>query len=126
MPISGLVVTLSPPWDHPPGQSPASPRDHASDHADASGVGHESVIEQIRNHPHLQPGPRQDLRLPVVVDTPDRETDKACWRWLNDLPGVHHVDVAFIHFEDDDPVATSCFNANQDNNLIAGPTIRET
>jgi nitrate reductase NapAB chaperone NapD len=103
MPISGLVVTLSP----------------------QSGE-HESVVQQIRNHRHLQAGPRQDLRLPVVVDTPDREADKACWQWLNSLPGVHQVDVAFIHFEDDDPEAASCFNTAQDNSLIASPTIGET
>jgi len=119
MPISGLVVTLAPPPpDHPP--------EGTADRTPGPAIEHDSVVQQIRNHPHLQPGPCQNLRLPVVVDTPDRETDKRCWRWLNDLPGVHQVDVAFIHFEDDDPAATSCFHATQDNKRIVSPTIGET
>lgn len=112
MPVSGLVITLAPPPDVPGASNGL--RD-----------GSTRVIEQIHLHPHLQVGPRQGQRLPVVLDTPDRETDKRCWLWLNGLPGVHHVDIAFIHFEDEDAFDASCCSANLDQ-LIPAPTIGET
>lgn len=118
MPVSGLVVTLAPP--PPPETPPETP--NASDRLRDSST---HVIEQIHQHPHLQVGPRQGQCLPVVVDTPDRETDKRCWLWLNGLPGVHHVDVAFIHFEDEDAFDASCCDTHTDR-LILAPTIGET
>jgi hypothetical protein len=154
MPVSGLVVTLTP-IDPAPGSDHRSSRDsfqgsatapgevpgHRSTHtygsspgatlpglttgAGDAGPGYPAVIEQIRQHPNFQAGPRQDQRLPVVLDTPDKETDKRCWGWLNELPGVHHVDVAFIHFEDEDALDASPCSANADR-PIAAPTIGET
>ncbi len=110
MPVSGLVVTLA-----PPGSIPGSSPD----------VVIATVIEKIREHPNFQAGPRQDQRLPVVLDTPDKDTDKQCWGWINQLPGVHHVDVAFIHFEDSDAFEiTPCSTHAQQ--PITAPTIGET
>lgn len=107
MPVSGLVVTLAAP-------------DASGDAVIAS-----DVVEKIRRHPNFEAGRRLDQRLPVVLDTPDKQTDKRCWGWINELPGVHHVDVAFIHFEDQDAFeASPCsHNAQQ---TIAAPTIGET
>lgn len=136
MPVSGLVITLAPP---PPDTSPdippdtpleASP-DAPTDTPGVSGGLHNSsalVIEQINQHPLLQAGPLQGHRLPVVVDTPDRETDKQCWLWLNELAGVHHVDVAFVHFEDEDAFEHSPCKPSkpQTDQLITAPTIGET
>ncbi len=99
MPISGLVVTLKP--------------DTAR-----------RAVEQIRHRPEIQLGERQGQRLPVVVDTPDPEADKACWRWLNALEGVHHVDVAFVHFEEAD--APSAFCSAITDQPLTQPTIGET
>jgi len=116
MPVSGLVITLAPPPPDAPGLSDASRNDS------------ERVIEKINQHPHLQTGPRRGHRLPIVVDTPDSETDKRCWRWLNELEGVHHVDVAFVHFEDEDAFEHAACSPSQTHNdrLIPAPTIGET
>ncbi len=147
MPVSGLVVTLAPPLSPSIGM-PADPGNpvpsicdassrtghDASLHADASGsrIGacatspdYSAVIVQIRQRPNFQAGSLQGLRLPVVLDTPDKETDKQCWCWINSLPGVHHVDVAFIHFEDEDAFDSFPCSANADR-LIAAPSIGET
>ncbi len=120
MPVSGLVVTLDP----PPPNTPDSP-----DTSEKLRHHHAHVIAQINQHPNLQAGPQQGQRLPVVVDTPDRGADKQCWQWLNDLQGVHHVDVAFIHFEDEDAFGHApcqTHTRNQTDQLIQAPTIGET
>lgn len=144
MPVSGLVVTLKPaPGSTPapdpgftpeafhgafPGKYGASPDDSLpglTPCAGPSDLCDPAVIEQIQQHPNFQAGPRHNHRLPVVLDTPDKETDKQCWGWLNELSGVHHVDVAFIHFEDEDALEASPCSANAEE-LIAAPTIGET
>jgi len=110
MPVSGLVVTLKP--AQPSGGDPADTPDL-------------EAVRQIANHPNFQAGELQKSRLPIVLDTQDKETDKACWGWLNELPGVHHVDVAFIHFEDEDAYEAPACQAPTDQ-LMAAPTIGET
>ena len=134
MPVSGLVVTLELPGYAPgstpgstPGTSPGSPVRSAGNDPDVvtPAPGDAAVIEQIQQHPNFQAGPRQDQRLPVVLDTPDKETDKQCWGWINQLPGVHHVDVAFIHFEDEEAFEPSPCSTHAQQ-PIAAPTIGET
>jgi hypothetical protein len=112
MPVSGLVITLA-------------RRDTSPDIGGGLRDNAAQVIEQIKQHPHMQLGPQQGQRLPVVLDTPDRETDKACWGWLNSLAGVHHVDVAFIHFEDADAPEHAPCQSHSDQ-LIQMPTLGET
>jgi nitrate reductase NapAB chaperone NapD len=76
--ISGLVITLS-------------------QQAQAA----EQAVEAIAGHSRISlDGPATGSRLAAVLDTPDRQTDLTVWEWLWDLPGVVHVDVVFIHFED--------------------------
>jgi hypothetical protein len=126
MPVSGLVVTLAPPL--PMDSAPDMPHDALPDNPSTrvdQPASPAYVIEQITKHPHLQVGPRQGHRLPVVVDTPDKEADKHCWLWLNELQGVHHVDVAFIHFEDEDAFDQAHCKTNTDQ-LIQAPTIGVT
>lgn len=83
MPISGLVITLA--------EDPQAA---------------ELAKQAVRGHPRFtceaMPDPR---RLPAVLDTPDRHTDREDWDWLNALDGVRQVDVVFIHFEDHDAAA---------------------
>ena len=109
MPVSGLVATLA----------------AENTQAGRTMPTHADVIDQIKQHPRFQVGELQDNRLPIVIDTPDKHADKDCWAWLNNLPGVHHVDVAFIHFEDEDAFAHPSCSANTDR-LITAPTIGET
>lgn len=121
MPVSGLVVTLKP-------DSPADGQDKIkilNSSVMVAGSPVAESLQQIQRHPNFQIGDRQGLRLPVVLDTPDKETDKRCWLWLNDLPGVHHVDVAFIHFEDRDAFEASPCGVGAARPIPA-PTIGET
>ena len=131
MPVSGLVVTLTPATSqeqavaHAHRASPADTSPGLSTCSGSAAPVYPQIIKQIQQHPNFQTGERQDQRLPVVLDTPDKETDKRCWGWLNELPGVHHVDVAFIHFEDEDALDASPCSVNA-KRPIAAPTIGET
>lgn len=79
MPVSGLVLRLSP---------------------EARTEELRAILEQ---DPRLEVGSAQGLSLPLVSDTRDRDEDRALQDWLRGLSGVVHLDVAFIHFDDPDP-----------------------
>jgi nitrate reductase NapAB chaperone NapD len=48
----------------------------------------------------LELGTRAAGRVAAVLDTPDAESDRAAWERIRDIPGVEHVDVVFIHFDE--------------------------
>ncbi len=100
MPVSGLVLTLSP--------------DPTLRHR---------TLEQLARRPQVEVAPADGNRLPIVLDTPEPETDKRCWRWLHELEGVEHVDVAFIHFEDTDACAA---HGSSPQPALLQPTLAET
>lgn len=77
MPISGLVLTLV--------QDDSQRR---------------LVLDALRKHPAMELGEAVDDRVPVVMDTPDSESDRRMWDWLNSLPGVIQIEIAVIHFEE--------------------------
>ncbi len=79
MPISGLLITL----DRDPGRRDAA----------------RTALEQ---HPAIEIGEGKDHRLPIVVDTPTSEEDRAVWEWLHQFPGATFVDVVYIHFDEDE------------------------
>ncbi|MCA9217076.1 MAG: hypothetical protein KDB27_28605 [Planctomycetales bacterium] len=76
MPVSGLVVSLS---------SEKLPRDEA--------------LQEIRCEPRIIMGTLKDNRLAIVLDTDSQAEDQQLWNWLEALPGVVLVEVAFIGFE---------------------------
>ena len=78
MPVSGLVLTLTP-------------------RADGLGIRH-----TVSQHPAIEAGEVRGRKLPLVSDTNCHLEDRRVWEWLQSLPGVHHVDVVFIHFDDED------------------------
>ena len=78
MPISGLVITLS-------------------EKARERSVALAALAEDRR----IEIGEATESRLPIVVDTPSSEEDRHVWEWLHNLPGVVFVDVACIHFDDE-------------------------
>jgi hypothetical protein len=82
MPISGLVLTLTP-----------------------DDVLRGRTLDVLRSHPSVDLGEPRDDRLPIVVDSPDSDSDRRMWEWLQALPGVIQVEIAVIHFEDE-PVPT--------------------
>lgn len=80
MPVSGLVLTLSP---------------NLNDRAFA--------ISKLSEHPCVHVGDAEGQRLPLVADTPSDDEDKALWAWLNDLRGVLFVNLVCTDNSDDEP-----------------------
>jgi len=76
MPISSLVVTLSP--------KPECMQ---------------AALEALRGHHQVEVGVGSPPRWPIVVDTTNSDDTARFWEWLQALPGVEFVDVAFVHFE---------------------------
>jgi nitrate reductase NapAB chaperone NapD len=76
MPVSGLVVSLC---------KEARPRAEA--------------IEKMAQEPRITVGALAANRLAIVLDTASSEEDKQLWDWLNALPGVTFVQVAFVGYE---------------------------
>lgn len=60
----------------------------------------QATLETLRSKPEVTVGPAQGPRFPVVLSTETREADKVLWRWLQDLPGVTHVELVFADFSD--------------------------
>lgn len=79
MPISGLVVTLA-----------EKPNDRAS------------ALMSLAAEARIEVGEIVGSRVPIVVETPSAEEDRQVWGWLHNLPGVLFVDVACIHFDDEE------------------------
>jgi hypothetical protein len=79
MPISGLLITL----DRDPSKRT-------------------SAIAALQQHPSIDLGEGEDHRLPIVVDTPSSDDDRAVWDWLHEQPGITFVDVVYVHFDEDE------------------------
>lgn len=77
MPISGFSITL------------------ADDEASA-----QASLQIMSRDGRLELGPRKGRRIAAVGETPTTREDRALWDWLNALPGVVHVDVVFVEFND--------------------------
>jgi len=60
------------------------------------------VIGQINENKRLQHGPPIGNRLPLVLDANSTSQAQSDIEWLRNLPGVEHVDVAFVQVEDCD------------------------
>lgn len=80
MPVVGLVLTLS----EDPGLA-------------------EQVLGWLARDGRFTAGARFGRRLPVVMDTPDREADEDAWRDLAGVPGVTSADVIFAGVADENP-----------------------
>lgn len=61
-----------------------------------------AVIAALGAIPALTLGERHGLRLPVVAEAPDGSTSRYWHEWVEDLPGVVQVEVAFVSFDDSD------------------------
>ena len=77
MPVSGLVVTLC-----------EEPQLRAA------------VFEAIGRDPRITVGVLEANRQAIVLDTASSDEDGQLWDWLNTLPGVMFVEVAFVGFEE--------------------------
>ncbi len=82
MPVLGVVVTLAPEIGTCPG-------------------GLASFTDAIARTPGVaMVGEPDHGRLPLVLETEDREGDESVWAALVSLPGVLAVDLAFADFSD--------------------------
>ena len=76
MPVSGLVATVTPSAEV------------------------EAVCRTLQREPAVQLGQPEGRRIPLVVDTPDRDTDKRVWQRLSATPGLLNLDVVFVGFDE--------------------------
>jgi hypothetical protein len=76
--ISGLVATLT---------------------ADAELA--QSARHAIGKHQALEPGQQDGCQLPLVLETATPAESHDLTAWLGELPGVEHVDVVFVHLDED-------------------------
>jgi hypothetical protein len=60
-----------------------------------------SALQAIRQHPALELGPQDGRRLPLVLETATPGESHQLSEWLYELPGVEHIDVAFVHWDDE-------------------------
>lgn len=61
-----------------------------------------ATLEALLGHPFVQVGEGSGHRLPIVVETSDAEQTDSMWEWLHSLPGVTLIDLAFLHFDEDE------------------------
>lgn len=79
MPISSIILTLA-----------------EDDHR------RRAALDAIAAHASIEIGEQHGLRVPIVVDTPDSDADRAIWQCLHDLDGVTFVDLVTAYFDDDE------------------------
>lgn len=60
----------------------------------------EAVQRALAAIPVFTLGERQGSRLPVVVEAPDGSTSRYWHEWVEQLPGVIQVEVAFVSFDE--------------------------
>ena len=60
----------------------------------------EAAIGAIAGHDLFEPGARFGRRLPAVLDARGADESRQATDWLSSLPGVVHVDVAFVHLQE--------------------------
>lgn len=61
-----------------------------------------SARELLTSDTRIELGELVGIRQPLVIETTTQNEDKDLWKWINSLPGVTHVDVAFVSFLDDE------------------------
>ena len=59
-----------------------------------------ATLSWLHAHPDVTVGEAFGERLPIVLDTPDRDRDRQLWQALERLPGVAHLAVVSAHFSD--------------------------
>ena len=78
MPISGLVVVLD---------GPSGP--------------HDETISKLSAHPAVEVGDVSANRAAIVVESKSKRDDQEVWNWVQGLPGVTDIQIAFVGFDDE-------------------------
>ncbi len=77
MPISGLVLVL----DAPNGPFPGT-------------------LRELQSHAAIEVGETNDNSFAIVVDSISKQHDQEVWQWVQQLPGVIDIRVAFVGFDE--------------------------
>lgn len=77
MPVSGLVITFE---------------GEVSEYSE--------TVAALASQRQIDLGARQHAKLALVLDTASSEEDKQVWEWVQNLPGVQDVALAFVAFDD--------------------------
>lgn len=77
MPISGLVVVF-----------------------ESSEALSDQVLQQLFEHTAIEVGKRELDRVAIVVDSTSQDHDRQIWEWLQVLPGVSDIKIAFVGFDE--------------------------
>jgi nitrate reductase NapAB chaperone NapD len=67
---------------------------------DCSGA--RAIKESLHSVPVFELGEPVGRRLPVVLEAEDGATARYWHHWIEELPGVVNVEVAFVNFEDEE------------------------
>ena len=60
----------------------------------------ESICSALDSAGVFTSGERQGRRLPVVLEAPDGSASRHWHEWIENLPGVCHVEVVFVGFDE--------------------------
>jgi nitrate reductase NapAB chaperone NapD len=61
----------------------------------------QQATSAMREQPGLDLGEQTGRRLPAVVESMESQTVEETTDWIRNLPGVVHVDVVFVHLEEE-------------------------
>ncbi|MCA8987463.1 MAG: hypothetical protein KDA78_07475 [Planctomycetaceae bacterium] len=61
-----------------------------------------AITESLRAIAVITLGEARGVRLPVVIEASDGVTSRYWYQWIESLPGVQHVELAFVSFDESD------------------------
>ena len=77
VPISGLVVVL-----------------------DAPNGPFLGTLQALQDHAAIDVGETTDNHIAIVVDSTSNQHDQEIWQWVQELPGVLDIRIAFVGFDE--------------------------
>jgi hypothetical protein len=57
------------------------------------------ALETLSADDRVELGIRRGRHVAATLETSSPQEDKLAWHWINELPGVRHVDVVFVSLE---------------------------
>jgi nitrate reductase NapAB chaperone NapD len=73
----------------------------------ASAASAQAAMVALQAFSTMTPGELYGVRLPVVIEAADGPTARYWHEWLQQLPGVQHVELAFVGFDESDRKSSS-------------------
>ncbi len=66
---------------------------------DKAVAGFDQTISAIEAHPDVELGEATCSRLPMTIEAGDAQGLESVTNWLQNLKGIVHIDVVFVHYE---------------------------